>query len=57
MTDRVFDKALDLMLAKAGEASEIAYVLYRVLQGDVDDPFGVLEKYGYVDENQEWISK
>jgi hypothetical protein len=57
MTDRVFDKTLDLMLAYVGEASEIAYVLYQVLQGDVDDPFSVLEKYGYVDENQEWIYK
>lgn len=57
MTDRVFDKTLDLMLAYVGEANEIAYVLYKVLQGDVDDPFSVLEKYGYVDEDQEWISK
>lgn len=37
-------------------AKELAYLLYRTVEGD---SFGValetLEKYNFIDENQEWI--
>ena len=55
MTDRIFEKSIDLMLAKAGEAAELAYLLYRVAEGDMTDGiYETLERYGYVDENHEW---
>ena len=58
MTDRIFDKTLDLMLAKAGEAAELAYMLYDVLGGDrgeLSEEVGdLLLKYGYVDEDYMW---
>lgn len=55
MTDRIFEKSIDLMLQKAGEASELAYLLYQVMEGDVPDNIHeTLHKYGYVDENYEW---
>lgn len=38
-----------------GRETEIAYMLYRLLDGDtVDNAYEILEHYGYVDENHEW---
>lgn len=58
MTDRFFDKTLDLMLAKVGEAAELAYMLYDVLggaSGELGEEVGdLLLKYGYVDEDYKW---
>ena len=58
MTDRFFDRTLDLMLAKAGEAAELAYTLYDVLggeRGELGEEVGdLLLKYGYVDEDYKW---
>lgn len=35
---------------------ELAYIIYRLVEGDtVDDALEILHKYGYVDENYEWI--
>lgn len=55
MSDRIFEKSIELMLAKAGEAAELAWTLYDVLQGDVGEEVGeLLHRYGYVDENYKW---
>lgn len=56
MSDKTFDKAVDLALREAGKASTLAYLLYQVMNGDVtDDVHDILQEYGYVDENFEWI--
>lgn len=56
MTDKLFDTLLDKALNKAGEAAELAYLLYQSLEGDAlpEEIAQALEKYGYVDENCEW---
>lgn len=57
MTDQVFDKTVSLMLSKAGEASELAYLLYELLIDDrayPEEAWHALEKYGYLDENGKW---
>lgn len=56
-----FFKMLDTCLAHVGKhaeiADELAYMLYRVMEGDVpDNVYETLQTYGYVDENHEWIS-
>ena len=54
MTDKVFEKTVDLALAKAGEAVELAYALHGLIGGDDPERAAyLLEKYGYVDENGE----
>ena len=56
MTDKFFDKVIDTALSKAGEAAELAYMLYQVMEGDVpDDIYETLHKYGYVNDDYEWI--
>jgi len=56
MNDVLFDKLLDKALNKAGEAAELAYALYGLLDGDdPEDAAQLLEQYGYTDENGEWI--
>ena len=55
MTDKIFEKTVDVDLKKADEASELAYILYQVMEGDVpDDVYETLHKYGYVNEDYEW---
>ena len=55
MTDKLFDTLLDKALGKAGEAAELAYMLYQVMEGDVpDDIYETLHRYGYVNEDYEW---
>jgi hypothetical protein len=55
MSDRLFKMTLDKALEKAGEAAELAYAIYRLLEGDdPEDAAQLLEKYGYTDENGEW---
>lgn len=54
------DKTLSTALAHVGkwasQSDVLAYMLYQVMEGDVpDDVFETLQKYGYVDENHEWI--
>lgn len=57
MSDHVFKKSVDLMLSKAGEASELAYLLYELLIDDCaypEEAWHALEKYGYLDKNGKW---
>jgi hypothetical protein len=55
MSDKLFDSLLDKALSKAGEAGELAYMLYQVMEGDVpDDIYETLHKYGYVNDDYEW---
>lgn len=45
-------------VAKIGDqADQLAYALYRTLEGDDVDAFSLLRKFGYVDENDEWIDE
>jgi hypothetical protein len=56
MTDKVLDIAIEKALAKASEAAQLAYALYGLIGGDdPEEAAQLLEKYGYVDENGEWI--
>jgi hypothetical protein len=56
MTDKVLDIVIEKALAKAGEAAQLAYALYGLIGGDdPEEAAQLLEKYGYVDENGEWI--
>jgi hypothetical protein len=54
-SDRVFDILLTKSLDKIDEAAELAYALYRTLEGDDVDASELLRKYGYVDEDGEWL--
>ena len=55
MTDRLFENSINLMLSKSGEAAELAYLLYQVMEGDVpEDIYETLYKYGYINEDYEW---
>lgn len=55
MTDNMFDRLLDRALNKVGEATELAYALYGLLNGDDSEGAAqLLEQYGYTDENGEW---
>lgn len=56
MTDKFFDKVIDTALSKAGEAAALAYALYQCYEGDdMGEGAELLHKYGYTDENGEWI--
>lgn len=56
MDDDLFDTALKHVGEWSGKCYTLAYMLYQVMEGDVpDDVYETLEKYGYVDENHEWI--
>jgi hypothetical protein len=56
MTDKFFDVVIEKALAKAGEAAELAYAIYGLIGGDgPEEAAQLLEKYGYTDENGEWI--
>ena len=58
MDDKIFDMVVEKALAKAGEAAELAYAIYGLIEGDdPEEAAQLLEKYGYVDENGEWIHK
>lgn len=35
-------------------AKELAYLVYQLMEGDIPNT-DILQKYGYVDENFEWI--
>lgn len=39
------------------QADQLAYALYRTLEGDEVGAFELLRKFGYVDENDEWIEE
>ena len=41
----------------AERADELAYALYKILEGDDSCPYelGLLREYGYTNENNEWI--
>jgi hypothetical protein len=39
------------------QADQLAYALYRTLEGDDVDALSLLRKFGYVDENDEWIDE
>lgn len=54
------DVTIDVALKHVGELSqksyELAYAIYRLLEGDDGEHAAqLLEKYCYVDENGEWI--
>lgn len=56
MDDNLLDIALKHVGEWSGKCHTLAYMLYQVMEGDVpDDVYETLEKYGYVDENHEWI--
>ncbi len=56
MTDSAFNIILEKALAKAGEAAQLAYAIYGLIEGDdPEEAAQLLEKYGYTDENGEWI--
>ena len=56
MTDKIFDILLNKSLDKIDEAADLAYALYRLLEGDDHERASqLLEKYGYVDEDGEWL--
>lgn len=45
-------------VAKIGDqADQLAYALYRTLEGDEANGFELLRKFGYTDENDEWIEE
>jgi N-acetyl-anhydromuramyl-L-alanine amidase AmpD len=53
---KMLDAALGHVSKWADRADRLAYMLYRVMDGDtIDDVYETLHKYGYVDENHEWI--
>jgi ABC-type transport system substrate-binding protein len=56
MVDKKFlNKTLDIALAETGEAAELAYAIYGLLEGnDPEYAAQLLEEYGYTDENSEW---
>lgn len=53
-SDKIFDMLTETALKKAGEAAELAYALYRTLEGDDVAANEILLKYGYVDDDYEW---
>lgn len=57
MTDKLFDTLLDKALGKAGEAAELAFLLYEFLMNDgayPEEAWDALQRYGYLDENGKW---
>ena len=36
-------------------ADELAYIIYRLMEGDDVDAFETLHRYGYVDKDYEWL--
>ena len=58
MTDIFVENILKNCLEKTGEAAEtaeLAYVIYRLMEGDDPEDVGqLLQEYGYTYENGEW---
>jgi hypothetical protein len=55
-----FMSMLNISLDQVGKWGEksysLAYMLYRTMEGDPpDNVYETLQKYGYVDDNHEWI--
>lgn len=61
MIDDSFIGSMEASLKFVGELSDqidqLAYALYRTLEGDDVDGFELLQKFGYTDENDEWIEE
>ncbi len=55
MYDRLMVSSLKQISAVGAEADELAYTLYRLARGEEADAFAVLKKYGYIDEDREWL--
>lgn len=56
-SDKIFNTLLSTAMDKTGEAAELAYAIYQMLEGDdigYERGSELLEKYGYLNEDGEW---
>lgn len=55
-SDRLMGNLLDKALEAVEREATLAYMLYRTMEGDPpDNVYETLQKYGFVDENHEWL--
>lgn len=54
---RMVETSLKHVSAIGDQADQLAYTLYRTLEGDDVGGFELLRKLGYTDENDEWIEE
>lgn len=54
---RMVETSLNFVDAQSKRMDELAYALYRTLEGDDVGGFELLRKFGYTDENDEWIEE
>ena len=54
---RMVERSLQFVSKLGDQADQLAYALYRTLEGDEANGFELLRKLSYTDENDEWIEK
>jgi len=54
---RMVETSLNFVDKLSDQTNQLAYALYRTLEGDDVGGFELLRKFGYTDENDEWIEE
>jgi hypothetical protein len=54
---RMVETSLQFVSKLGDQTDQLAYALYRTLEGDDVGGFELLRKFGYTDENDEWIEE